>query len=326
MPSASDVLPLGLLALLLLRSDKPAPKVPALPPAGGGLRVFPVAASGRPSFAEAFGSHRGTDIFAPRGTPVLAVDDGRIRAANDPKGGRVAYLSTASGAVYYYAHLDQYAGTFPRAVSAGEIIGTVGTTGNAQGTTPHLHFEVHPKGDRETINPFPLLRAAQQATTPIGREVPRVLTGGQPVQQWFAERFGLALEVLGPNVPPLLLRDIALSVVSQWAHETARGAAEFNFNLGGWRARQTDPYFVARDSGGSEVFRWTAYGDLPNAVHDQLRRLHDRYPTAWALLLAEPNSSRWTEELGRRGYYTAKPENYARAWATNRAELGALAA
>jgi hypothetical protein len=65
---------------------------------------------------------------------------------------------------------------------------------------------------------------------------------------------------------------------------------------------------------------------LPNAVHDQLRRLHDRFPSAWALLLAEPTSSRWVEELGRKGYYTDKPGNYARAWAANRAELGVLAA
>jgi hypothetical protein len=166
-------------------------------------------------------------------------------------------------------------------------------------------------------------------------EVPRVKTGGQPLAQWFGDRFALALEVLGPNVPAERLRQIALAVVAQWAHETGRGRAEFNFNMGGWRARKTDPYFVARDvQTGAELFRWTAYGDLPNAVHDQLRRLHDRFSSAWALLLAEPNSSRWIEELGRKGYYVAPKgtsqaqhiQNYARAWATNRAELGALAA
>lgn len=173
---------------------------------------------------------------------------------------------------------------------------------------------------------------------PSGRgafEVQRVKTGGQPLAQWFGERFALALEVLAPNVPADKLRQIALSVVAQWAHETGRGRAEFNFNLGGWRARKTDPYFVARDvQTGAELYRWTAYADLPNAVHDQLKRLHDRFSSAWALLLAEPNSSRWIEELGRKGYYVAPKgtsqaqhiQNYARAWATNRAELGALAA
>ena len=197
--------------------------------------AFPVDASGRPMFGDAFGSHRGTDIFAPVGTPVLAIVAGTVRADNDPKGGQVAYLRAPDGASYYYAHLREYVGTFPRAVQAGEVIGTVGTTGNAQGKTPHLHFEVHPQGDHETINPFPILTALHQQ-------------------------------------PP--------------------------------------------------VFRWTAYSDLPNALHDQLRRLHDRYPSAWALLVSEPNTSRWIEELGRKGYYTAKPANYARAWAANRAELG----
>jgi hypothetical protein len=165
---------------------------------------------------------------------------------------------------------------------------------------------------------------------PAGLEVARVLTGGQPLQQWFTDRFRLALEVLTPNVVNDPRRrgtpgDIALSVVAQWAHETGRGKAEFNFNLGGWRARKKDPYFVARDvQTGQELFRWTAYNDLPNAVHDQLRRLHDTFPSAWALLISEPHTSRWIEELGRRGYYTADPANYARAWAANRAELGEI--
>jgi hypothetical protein len=264
---------------------------------------------------------------------VLAVDDGRIRADNDPKGGQVTYLRCANGATYYYAHLDQYVGTYPRAVRAGEVIGTVGTTGNAQGTTPHLHFEVHPKGDRETVNPFPLLQEVLKAGT-VGLEVERVLTGGQALPQWVGDRLRLALEVLGPNVPAPQLRDIALSVVAQWAHETARGGAEFNFNLGGWKARKQDRYFVARDAQtGAELFRWTAYDDLPNAVHDQLRRLHDSFPSAWAQLVAAPTTSAWVEELGRRRYYVAPPgttqeqhiQNYARAWATNRAELGRLA-
>ena len=159
-----------------------------------------------------------------------------------------------------------------------------------------------------------------------GVEVQRVRTG-TPMPQWFNERFALALEVLAPNVDPLQLRQVALSVVAQWSHETARGRSEFNFNLGGWRARRKDNYFVARDvQSGAELFRWTAYADLPNAVHDQLKRLHDTFPTAWAKLVTEPHTSAWVEELGKRGYYTASRDAYARAWAANRAELGGLAA
>lgn len=151
-------------------------------------------------------------------------------------------------------------------------------------------------------------------------EVPRVLTGATPT--WFADRWQLANEVLQPNVPNNKLDDVALSIIAQWAHETARGQAEFCFNLGGWKARPGEHYFVGDDAG--VPFRWTAYRDLPNAVADQLQRLHDRFPSAWALLVSQPTSSAWIEELGRKGYFQQKPADYARAWAMHRAELGRL--
>lgn len=128
------------------------------------LRVFPVA--GRSSFSDDFGAprsggrtHKGTDIFAPTGTPVLAADDGNARSALEGLGGQAVYLNTPSGH-YYYAHLDSYEGTFPRKVRAGDVLGRVGTTGNAQGTSPHLHFEIH-TASGETLNPFPELTAAR---------------------------------------------------------------------------------------------------------------------------------------------------------------------
>lgn len=133
------------------------------------MRVFPVA--GRSHYADTWGaardggrSHQGTDIFADLGTPVVAVDDGNARAELDPKGGQVIYLRTPSGH-YYYAHLDGYEGTFPRAVRAGDIIGRVGKTGNAANTLPHLHFELHPGGGA-AVNPFSELVAAQGAPAP----------------------------------------------------------------------------------------------------------------------------------------------------------------
>jgi murein DD-endopeptidase MepM/ murein hydrolase activator NlpD len=118
------------------------------------LRVFPVDPSGRPEFADAFGAHRGTDIFAPAGTPVVAVDFGNARATDDPKGGMVLYLTSTDGTVYYYAHLTEYVGSYPRKVQAGEAVATVGTSGNAQGKAPHLHFEIHPHGTKDAIDPY----------------------------------------------------------------------------------------------------------------------------------------------------------------------------
>lgn len=167
------------------------------------------------------------------------------------------------------------------------------------------------------------------APRPVGPalEQARTRTGGNDVAAWFAERFALALEALqAAGVPDVMLRPVALALVSQWAHETGRGKSEFNFNLGGWRARKSDPFFVARDvQSGKELFRWTAYPDLRFAVVDQINRLQERFPSAWKLLVQQPHTSAWVEELGRRGYYTADPTTYARAWATNRAELERLA-
>lgn len=105
-------------------------------------------------------THKGTDMFASRGTPVLAVGNGTIRVKTNSLGGIVAYLTTGS-AMYYYAHLDGYAGGITTGVSVktGQTIGYVGNTGNAIGTVPHLHFQIHPGGG-SPVNPYPTLAAA----------------------------------------------------------------------------------------------------------------------------------------------------------------------
>jgi len=111
--------------------------------------------------------HRAVDILAPRGTPVLAADDGRIlRMSTSPLGGISIYAADAeSRIVYYYAHLDRYhdAMSVGRALVKGDTIGFVGTTGNAPKDTPHLHFQVMrmPADGKywngEPINPYSLL-------------------------------------------------------------------------------------------------------------------------------------------------------------------------
>jgi hypothetical protein len=122
---------------------------------------------------------------------------------------------------------------------------------------------------------------------------------------------------------PATRYEIALSVLAQWAHETGRGANEYNFNLGGWQARSGDEYFTARDAQtpGKPEYHWTSYPDLGTAMTDQVMRLVKTFPNAARLLLAQPKSSAWVEQLGRDGYYSAAPGAYARAWAMNRAEL-----
>lgn len=103
-------------------------------------------------------SHRGIDIFAPKGTSVVAVADGIISYIGDtPKAGHCIWLTTESGASFFYAHLDRWApGLYEGAeVQSGDLIGFVGNTGNALHTPSHLHFGID-KND-EMVNPYPLL-------------------------------------------------------------------------------------------------------------------------------------------------------------------------
>jgi murein DD-endopeptidase MepM/ murein hydrolase activator NlpD len=103
-------------------------------------------------------THKGTDMFAARGTPTVAVGDGVVSLKTNSLGGTVAYVRADHGVTYYYAHLDGYAAGISsgQRVSAGQRIGFVGNTGNALGTSPHLHFQIHPGGG-SPVNPYPTL-------------------------------------------------------------------------------------------------------------------------------------------------------------------------
>jgi murein DD-endopeptidase MepM/ murein hydrolase activator NlpD len=89
--------------------------------------------------------HQGNDVFAARGTPVVANVSGVLKHVSGKTAGRGYYLAGDNGTTYYGAHLDHYVASAGR-VAAGAVIGSVGTTGNANGLSPHLHFEVHPGG------------------------------------------------------------------------------------------------------------------------------------------------------------------------------------
>jgi murein DD-endopeptidase MepM/ murein hydrolase activator NlpD len=109
--------------------------------------------------------HGALDLLAPRGTAVLAADDSVIgRLYTSDLGGIVVYAFDPDGRfVYYYAHLDRYRRglSVGDRVSKGEVIGYVGTTGNAPRTLPHLHFQVMTRGRGRTwwdgpyLNPYP---------------------------------------------------------------------------------------------------------------------------------------------------------------------------
>jgi peptidoglycan LD-endopeptidase LytH len=102
--------------------------------------------------------HEGQDIFAPKGTPVFSATNGYVyKVGSNNLGGQIVSVIGSGGRVYYYAHLDAYASGLEVGdrVSTRTVLGYVGTTGNAQGTPPHLHFGVYTVSG--AINPLPLL-------------------------------------------------------------------------------------------------------------------------------------------------------------------------
>ena len=111
--------------------------------------------------------HDAIDIMATRGTPVLAVADGRVAKLFDSKpGGLTVYqFDSEEKLAYYYAHLDHYAAGLAEGqqLKRGEVLGYVGSTGNASESAPHLHFAVFVLGpDKKwwqgtAVNPYPLL-------------------------------------------------------------------------------------------------------------------------------------------------------------------------
>jgi murein DD-endopeptidase MepM/ murein hydrolase activator NlpD len=112
-------------------------------------------------------THEAIDVLAPRGTPVLAAEAGEIaKLFYSIRGGKTIYQFERSGRYcYYYAHLDSYARGLKegRQVREGEVIGYVGSSGNADEDAPHLHFAIFKLGPEKRwwegtpIDPYPLL-------------------------------------------------------------------------------------------------------------------------------------------------------------------------
>ena len=143
----------------------------------GAIKVCPVApprgvsnSFGAPRYGGGYHLHAGVDIFAPYGTPIYAPFAGRAESGSNTLGGLAVYVYGSEGYVYN-AHLSRFARTGSWSVQPGDVIGYVGDSGDAQGTSPHDHFEWHPdvipSGWPESIygysvigdavNPYPLL-------------------------------------------------------------------------------------------------------------------------------------------------------------------------
>jgi murein DD-endopeptidase MepM/ murein hydrolase activator NlpD len=137
--------------------------------------AIPVAGIEKTSLVDTWGQsrvghlHSAIDIMAARGTPVVSAANGTVlKLFTSRAGGLTVYVADPTKTwVYYYAHLDSYApGLQPGLhVAQGDVLGFVGTTGNASPDAPHLHFEIErlpPSGDwwrGEAVNPYPILMA-----------------------------------------------------------------------------------------------------------------------------------------------------------------------
>ena len=156
--------------------DEPRLAPSLVPPSAPGRLAIPVAGVTRDQLIDTFSQareggarvHDAIDILAPRGTPVYAAAPGTVeKLFVSDRGGNTVYVRAPDRTlVYYYAHLDAYARGLREGASIrqGDPIGTVGATGNANPTAPHLHFAVmriRPEAkwweDAVAINPYPLL-------------------------------------------------------------------------------------------------------------------------------------------------------------------------
>jgi murein DD-endopeptidase MepM/ murein hydrolase activator NlpD len=175
-PSIAEVEPAPVEAAEADEPVSPATPVPGPPaaaaPAAPRLMV-PVRGVERAAIRDNYSARRGArthnalDIMAPRGTPVLAADDGRVaKIYRHALGGLSIYqYDPAEGFAYYYAHMDAFAAGLREGavVKRGDVIGYVGTTGNPTPGAPHLHFAIYRLGpDRKwwrgtAVNPYPYL-------------------------------------------------------------------------------------------------------------------------------------------------------------------------
>lgn len=180
---------------------------------------FPVAGRSSAAIQSFFGaerdggrrSHQGVDIFAPRGTPVVAISSGYVARIDDTTlGGKVIWVRDAHrNQAYYYAHLDQQLVTANTRVEAGDTLGLVGNTGNARTTPSHLHFGIY--ATRRPVDPFPYIHDLPDTPLELAADTSRLGT-------WARVTASMAFLRNGPNPRAVKLgelpRHTALRVVA----------------------------------------------------------------------------------------------------------------
>lgn len=241
---------------------------------GGGGMQMPVQGVTPGDLSDNFGSprsggrsHKGIDIFADRGTPVRSAVSGTVEVAapSGGLGGNRVWVQGDDGLAYYYAHLDSIDAQPGQRVTAGTQIGTVGNSGNAQSTPPHLHFSINrDRGPEDgTINPFDVLtepgglgdaRDSTQTPSPSpdpsqpgGAQDPSQPPGGddkdstddglpparEEIARYVRETYGhMAWAIDHPEIGPILRQ----AAEDDWSPARLRGA----INQTDWWSRTAD--------------------------------------------------------------------------------------
>jgi hypothetical protein len=151
--------------------------------------------------------HEGIDIFAPRGTPVIAAEAGHVtRTGNTPRGGKHVWVRGGQRS-FYYAHLDSIAVSTGDRVMRGAVLGTIGNTGNAITTSPHLHFGIY-KFAQGAVDPLPLVGRTKLTTT---YTPPRV----EPAPCWLSVNTDKANLRSGPSLKTTTVTELMRSELLQ---------------------------------------------------------------------------------------------------------------
>ena len=246
--------------------------------------AFPIEGRTGASVASSFGdprdaggrTHQGIDIFAPRGTRVVAAAEGRVSSTRTNNlGGNVVWIRTSRGQSHYYAHLDEHLVNPGTHVRAGEPIGTVGNTGNARTTAPHLHFGIYRRGSG-AVDPFPFVFTGTPKPAPVTADT---------------EALGSWRRVSSRQVRLRAGPDLSAPIVDELAHHTVvrvEGAVE------GWYRVQLPDGTAGFVSG-----RLTESTDQPvRTARAGVVQMLDR-PTAAAAPMADLESPSRLPVLGR---------------------------
>lgn len=242
-----------------------------------------------PRYTPEFHLHMGTDIFAATGTPVRAPADGTLKLSQGGAGGLAAYVYQPDGTYYYMAHLSAFVKgqRNGQAVRLGEVVGYVGDSGNAKGSAPHVHFEIHAAPTRAVVSGTGRNRTVTHVPRPV--RVGTVLAAVDPkatLDQWLAEALAAAPDLVAARVEQQASAEAAVSARTA-AQRLAAVSARASRSQLLW-ASSVGPGAAVRLAEAEALLAASEF-DWPTAARRQQARLEERAAAlAWTRALLEP--------------------------------------